>query len=112
MISSELKECISTLTIASKIRNVKLREKFLIDQFKKNSDLFKAIKEIALNLIQENIPLTDTQKRSLKKHKHQIVDIVKDKAKTRRKKHIAQSGGYLPILIPTVISLISELIDG
>ena len=110
MISDTLKECIPVLELFGKIKNKKLREQFLLDQFKRSDKIYKAIHEIAENLIHKNIPLEDHHKKKLKRHKRKIIALVKDKAKTRRKSHLVQSGGYLHYIIPTVLSLISSFL--
>lgn len=112
MISSHLKESIPTLELMSNIKSKKLREQFLLDQYKVSDKIYKAIREIAENLIHKNIPLETHHKKKLQRYKKDIVNIVHDKAKTRRKSHIKQSGGYLPIILPVVLSLIQSMING
>lgn len=110
--SPELKNALSTLQLAAKIKNLKLRKAFLLDQFKHDPKIYKAIKEIAVNLVNKNVKLSSADKKKLRKYGKEIVHLATDKAKTRRKQHITQSGGYLPIVIPTIVSLLSSLING
>lgn len=112
MISDDLKACLPVLELLSKIKSKQLREKFLKDQFKNSDKIYKAIKEIIANLVHKNIPLEVDQKKKLQRHRKKIISFVNDKSKTRRKSHIIQSGGYLPIILPTVLSLLSSFLNG
>lgn len=112
MISSNLKESIPVLKLMSNIKSRKLREQFLLDQFKASDKIYKAMGEISENLVHKNIPLETHHKKKLQRYKKHIVNLVQDKAKTRRKYHLKQSGGYLPIILPVVFSLIESIVDG
>ena len=103
---------INLLKIASTIRSKKLRTAFLQDQYKADPLLYKAIKEVVLNVVNKNVKLTEGEKKKLARYKHDILKLVNDKSLSRRKKHIAQSGGYLHIIIPAVASLLASLING
>ena len=111
MISNELKECLPVLELFVKIKSKSLREKFLLDQLKHSDKIYKAIKEIVTNLVNKNIPLDQIEKKKLQRHKRKIIDIVNDKAKSRRKSHIAQSGGYLHYILPAFFSLLSSYLN-
>jgi hypothetical protein len=73
--------------------------------------LYKALNEIAVNTVNKKVPLSQKQKTSLKKYK---IDIEKlscyTKNSAKRKKLVCQSGGFLPILIPTIASVLTTLL--
>lgn len=110
--SINIEDYLNLLKIASMIKSKKLRTAFLHDQYKADPLLYKAIKEVMLNIVNKNVKLTDKEKKQLARYKHDILNIVKDKSVSRRKKYITQSGGYLPIIIPAVVSLLTSLING
>ena len=59
-----------------------------------------------------NIPLQQREKVKLRKYSKVLKKFAekKKKSKKSRQKLIQQSGGFLPILIPVVTSILSELI--
>ncbi len=67
--------------------------------------------EIAVNTVKQKVNLSKVQKKALKKYK---IDIEKlscyTKNSSKRKKLVGQSGGFLPILIPTVASILTTLL--
>ena len=73
----------------------------------------KAICECALNLLKGNIPVSPHQKRSLAKYKTSLRKIGTKKGNLyTKKKLIIQQGGFLNILIPSALSLLTSLIHG
>lgn len=78
-----------------------------------STDFIDSLCEIALNVLRGNIPLTDKQFALLKKKK-KIIRLVADKKvkRTKKKKTLNQSGGFLlPLLgaaIPFIISLVNR----
>ena len=87
-------------------RNVRLK------RFADNMEFFDALKEIAINTMNMNVPLKITQKEKLRRYARTIRELAdkKPKSKLKRKKLIEQSGGFLPILIPLVASVIGEVL--
>jgi hypothetical protein len=77
-----------------------------------NDETFqKALREIAKNTVRGAIKLSPSDIKKLKTHKGTIKSLSKKRlSANRKKKLISQSGGFLPILIPIVASLIGELI--
>lgn len=76
-------------------------------------ECIKTICECTLNLLKGNVPLTKQQKKNLQKYKSTLRDIAdKKKSLFVKRKLIIQKGGFLPILIPTVISVLTKIIDG
>src|SRR5258708_39696140 len=107
--SNNLKNCMQQLQVIAKIKDSELRKKVL----KNFADdcLYKALNEIALNTVNKKVPLSAKDKKSLHKHSIKIKKLAcftKDKKK--RKRLVVQSGGILPILIPTIASILTSLI--
>lgn len=73
----------------------------------------KAICECSHNVLKGNIPLSPYQKKSLKKYKTTLRKIATKKgALFKKKKLIVQHGGFLNILIPAALSVLTGIING
>lgn len=73
----------------------------------------KAICECSLNLLKGNIPVSSKQKKSLSKYKTTLRKIgTKMGSLFHKKKLIIQRGGFLNILIPAALSVLTGLIHG
>lgn len=78
-----------------------------------NQEGIKAICECCLNVLHGNIPLSEKQKGSLSKHKRTLRTLAERKvALSKKRKLIIQKGGFLNILIPTALSVLSTLFHG
>jgi hypothetical protein len=109
--SENLKNMFVPLKLLSQIKNKDIRKNATCD-FCKNENLYKAIKEIALNIVNKNIPLTNKDKKKLKKYKKDIYLLSKQKFKSKRKqKVLQQTGGFLPILIPLVATILGQIYE-
>lgn len=87
-----------------------LRKQFLK---KLPSRSVKAICECTLNVLKGNVPLSPYQKRSLSKYKTTLRKIVTKKGSLfNKKKLIVQHGGFLNILIPAALTVLTGLING
>lgn len=72
----------------------------------------KAICECVLNTLNGNIPLSRYQKNALKKYKGPLRKIGNKKGSLfTKKKLIIQHGGFLNILIPAALSVLTGLIN-
>ena len=107
--SENLIRNLQLLELISKIRNRKLRQDVLKDQASK---LYKAIKEISINLMKGNIQLSQRDKKRLYKYRREIVEIAENANSKRIAIVTSQTGGFLPIIIPLVAQLVTSLIDG
>lgn len=75
-----------------------------------NSDI-KTVCECALNLLHGNIPISTLQKAKLQKYKGLLRTLAKRKTPLYKKRKILiQKGGFLQVLLPAAIGLISSLI--
>jgi hypothetical protein len=67
--------------------------------------------EIATNTVNKKLPLSLNQKKSLRRYKTNIQKLsCFTKNKTKRKKQLVQSGGFLPFIIPAVASVLTTLL--
>ena len=76
--------------------------------------LYNALHEIAFNTIKGPVKLTEVQKRKIKPYRKTLEDLCKKKYKNcikKRKELIIQSGGFLPIVLPTIVSLLSAILN-
>ena len=72
--------------------------------------LIHVICEACENILHGNLPISVDDKTKLKKHKSKLRKLA-SKSSLEHKKHIlGQKGGFLNILIPSIISCISSLI--
>jgi hypothetical protein len=88
----------------------KLRKKVLQ---KVNSQCIKAICECCLNTLKGNVPLSEHQKKSLSRHKSTLRKLQNRKLSLlKKRKLIIQKGGFLNVLLPAALSVITGLIHG
>lgn len=107
--SKNLLSTIGHLEVIASIKSTKTRNRVLND-FADNLKVYEAIREIAVNTIKRRVPLTETQKKKLRRYKKVLLSLAKTKnSKITKKKLVRQSGGFLPLLIPIVSGLISAL---
>lgn len=108
--SETLQKSIKLLEVISAVKKKSLREQILKD-LSKNDELFDAISEISKNTVTGRLKLTEKQKSVLKKYKKVLIEMaMKPKGKRKRKKLIVQTGGFLPILIPTIATLLAVIL--
>lgn len=76
-------------------------------------ELLKALSEIAVNTVNGNIPLNEKTLQKLKRYKRQFRSMACPKHSLKSKRNIVQRGGFLSVLIGTVLSgIISHLLGG
>lgn len=106
--SSNLQSFFPILEAISHIR-LKADRDLVIRIFCKNKKFIKAMKEIAKNTVEGNIPLSAKDKQRLKKQKKVLIAL----AGKGGKRTLRQTGaGFLPILIPIVSSILGSIING
>ncbi|KAK3925500.1 Putative uncharacterized transposon-derived protein, partial [Frankliniella fusca] len=74
-----------------------------------NSDkaLVFAICEICDNLLRGNIPLSDSNKAKLKRHRHKIRELAqRGEGWTKKKERLQKGGAFLPLLLSTIASVL------
>jgi len=73
----------------------------------------KAICECCLNTLKGNVPLSKHQKKSLSKYKETLRKLADRKiALVKKRKLIVQKGGFLNVLIPAALSVLTGLVNG
>lgn len=73
----------------------------------------KAICECCVNTLKGNIPLTVDQKKSLSKYKGTIRTLADRKITLfKKRKLVVQKGGFLGILLPVALNVLSGIING
>ena len=77
-----------------------------------SKDLVMALVECAKNVISGTVRLTNSQIAALRRQKNIITELVKVRTPLHRKKAILQSGGFLPLIIRPLISLLGGLLGG
>ena len=104
--SVNLKKHFKDLEFVSKIKCPKTK-KALMKYIAKDPKIYKALREIAINIIEENMLIDKKTKNKLSKHEKAIYGLCKQSklSANQRKKLVVQSGGWLWIL-PLVTSVI------
>ena len=64
------------------------------------------------NILQENIPVSEEERKKLKRHRECLRKLVKKKTSYRERKRLIQEGGFLGSLIPTLVGLVGKLFTG
>lgn len=105
--SQNLQNCINELQLVAKMKS-RAAQKKLLKQLAKENCFYNAIKEIAVNVADSNIPLNADLKKKIRKHRHIIRELAK-RSKRKNIKAVIQSGGALSLLIPLVTALLSTL---
>jgi hypothetical protein len=73
-------------------------------------DVIHCICECSKNLLKGNLPLKQRQLKSLSRHKHWLRELALKKTTLSKRKKILQKGGFLHLLIPTLVSSLSGLV--
>lgn len=75
-------------------------------------DLVNCFTEICYNVLNGNINLTPSYKKKLAKHKKILRSIAKKSTKTSSRRNQIQKGGFLPLILPLVKTLLPTLVGG
>ena len=74
------------------------------------ADTLRALTEIAVNVLQGNLPLSSGQKTSLKRHKEKIQLLARVKGSFKKKKDfLVQKGGFLPHLLKPALQVLTTV---
>jgi hypothetical protein len=70
-----------------------------------SNDNIDALSEAALNTLRGNVPLTSEERRKLKPHSEKLRALAHKKTSIKKKKSLLiQEGGFLPLLLPPLLS--------
>ena len=108
--SENFLKCVKEL---EKVMKYKSPERKAILKYLSNKDsVYHALREISLNILNKKLPLKKKHLEKLDKH-HKVMKRLKQgsHSKIQRRKLVQQSGGFLPWLIPAIVSAIPAVID-
>ncbi len=108
--SKNLRACLSNMNMVCETKNTKVK-KSLLNAMSCEDCYFKALFEIVTNISKGNLKLTNIEKKKLRKHIKLMEQILaKPEKEARRALAVKQSGGFLNIVIPALIPVISEIL--
>ena len=111
--SKNLRRCMKNMHHVCDVKSRKLKNSIL-EEMSKKKEFFEAIYEIVNNIQAKFLKLDDlppSELGKLKKHFFLMEQIHKrPKSKIRRKRLVKQSGGFLPIILPILTTVVGELI--
>lgn len=76
---------------------------------KASMDQIDSLSEIALNIIKGKVNISPVHKKKLNRHKEKIRKLAKKISLKARKRILVQRGGFLPLLITPILSLLGAL---
>ena len=68
--------------------------------------------EIARNILNKNVPLTQRQLKCLRRHRNKFQELARVKTPISKKRKILQTGGFLPLLLAPLLGIASSIIGG
>ena len=77
-----------------------------------NKSFFNAICECSRNVLNGNIKLTASQKRSLARYKAALRGVANKKKSLKYKRRVVQKGGFLSTLLSAVVPVLGSLLGG
>ena len=76
-----------------------------------DKELIQSLNECVLNTLNGNIKLSVDERKKLEKFKYSLRKLLQIKPFYKKKKFLVQKGGFLQILLPSAIALISTLLE-
>jgi len=73
-------------------------------------EFLDCVSECAKNVIKGNVPLTSRQMTNLRRRRYDLRSLSNRKTSLKTKRKIIQKGGFLSVLLPPVLSLLSTLL--
>lgn len=109
--SNDLKHCLHRLDVVARTKDTR-RRKTLLRELSHDDKIHKTIRCLAQNTINRRIPLETHHKKKLLRHSQIIQQLArKNLSKSKSKQLIEQSGGFLPILIPIILDLATDILE-
>ena len=109
--SNNLRKCLKKLELYCDTDCKKLKMS-LLKEISKNDCYYKALHEIIHNICRKKLPIKSDNKKGFKKYIGLMNNVLsKPKSKRTRIKLIKQSGGFWPLIIPIVTSVLTEVIE-
>lgn len=112
IISNSLNKSLPLLKIVSKLSQKNRNN--ILKELGGEKTVYNAFHEIAHNTLKGNYKLSKPQLKKLKPHNNVLKKLcIKSNRNCckKRKKLIVQSGGFLPILIPAIATILSSIIS-
>jgi hypothetical protein len=106
VMSARVQKMLPELKRISRMKE-KDRKKFIATCGK---DVIHYICECSKNLLKGNLPLKQRQLNLLSRHKHWLRKLALKKTTLSKRKKILQKGGFVHLLIPTLVSSLSGLV--
>lgn len=102
-----LKRCLYQLDTIARIKDSR-RRRSLLKELSTQESLQRAVCELARSTYSCEIPLTTAQKKALVRHHPYIEKCAKgsEGSKEGRQRAVSQSGGWLNIVVPALLSLL------
>ena len=111
IISKSLKKSLPLLKTVTRLSPA--NRKRILTELGGETHLYNALHEIAHNTLKGRVKLNPNQKRKLTAHKRTLTNLCDSKYRKcskKRKQLISQSGGFLPILIPAIASILGSVV--
>jgi len=109
-ISTNLKNFITLFEFLTTIKEKRLQLK-LLKQLSTSDKFNQAVREIAFNLVNGKIKLTNSQKRTLRPFGKVIEQLSHASSCKKRQVSVQRGRGLFPLLIPIALTAINELIN-
>lgn len=107
MAPTKLKKNIDYIKVLSKAN--KQQQKAILQAA--NKELIECLCECALNIVNGNVPLKNSDLQKLQKHKSRLRGLSDPSIKIKEKRILLQQkGGFLPILLAPILSLAGQLL--
>ena len=78
----------------------------------KQPSIQKLLREICVNVLRGNVPLSTNQRRKLKPHAASIRKLALKKTSLKNRYKLVQKGGFLPFLLKPLIALAASSLGG
>ena len=75
-----------------------------------SKDQLSCLLDCCLNVLKGNVRLTSNQLRSLRRHKKNLLNVVKKSTSDKKRRQILQRGGFLGAILKPVIGTIGSLL--
>ena len=100
-------KCQKAIEALKKVQDCKQKRNHTIDVAVK--ELVHCICDCVLNVLNDNIPVSEEEKKRLKRHKYSLRELVEKNTSDKKRKPLIQEGGFLGALIPILGGLVSKL---
>lgn len=76
-----------------------------------NKDQINTLCEATVNVVKKNVPIDSCTRSKLCKHRHAITELTfKKKPLAKKRRILIQKGGFLPIILSTLLPLLASAV--